>query len=62
MDFRELIDSWRKIILLARKPSYSEYITTLKISLLGLTLVGGIAFIIRILFITFLFPETYSGG
>ncbi len=56
MGLRELIDSWRKILILARKPTTDEYMLSLKMSLLGLTLVGGIAFIIRIIFATFLFP------
>lgn len=56
MGFRELVDSWRKILILARKPASDEYLLSLKMSLLGLTIVGGIAFIIRIIFITFLFP------
>jgi len=60
--FRELIDSWRKILLLAKKPSRSEYMLSLKMSLLGLTLVGGIAFIIRIAFVLFIFPYQGLGG
>ncbi len=62
MGFRELVDSWRRIILLARKPSRDEYMLSLKMSLLGLTLVGGIAFIIRIVFVLFVFPQAISGG
>ncbi|ADG91209.1 SecE/sec61-gamma family protein translocase subunit [Thermosphaera aggregans] len=56
MNLRELVEAWRKIILLATKPSRDDYMTSLKLSLLGLALVGGIAFVIRILFYTFLFP------
>ncbi len=62
MGFRELIDSWRRIIRLATKPSKEEYMTNLKISLLGLTLVGSISFIIRFIFITFIFPQELYGG
>ncbi len=61
MGFRELIDSWRRIIRLATKPTREEYMTSLKISLLGLTLVGAIAFVIRLIFLTFLFPQLYGG-
>lgn len=60
MDFRELIDSWKRIIRLATKPTYDEYITTLKMSLLGLTLVGSIAFIIRLIFVS-LYTGLYGG-
>ncbi len=62
MGFRELIDSWKKIILLARKPGRDEYMLSLKMSLLGLTLVGGIAFIIRVIFVLFVFPQPESIG
>ena len=57
MGFRELIDSWRKIIKLARKPRWDDYVTRLKMSLFGLTLVGLIAFIIRFILIVYVFPQ-----
>lgn len=56
MDISELFEVWRKIIMLAKKPSREEYWTTAKMVYLGLTLVGGIAFIIRVTFVLFLFP------
>ncbi len=62
MGFRELVDSWRRILRLARKPTSDEYWTSLKISLLGLTLVGAISFIIRFIFISFIFPQQLYGG
>jgi len=62
MGFRELIDAWRKIIRLATKPSHEDYLTSLKMSLLGLTLVGAIAFIIRFILIVFVFPQQLYGG
>ncbi|MCY0868855.1 MAG: protein translocase SEC61 complex subunit gamma [Desulfurococcus sp.] len=58
MNLRELVDSWRKILAIAVKPEPDEYLTILKISLLGLALVGGIAFAIRMIFYTFLYPYT----
>jgi len=58
LDLRELVDAWRRILLIASKPEPDEYWTVLKISLLGLALVGGISFAIRIVFYTFLFPYT----
>ncbi|RLG80311.1 MAG: preprotein translocase subunit SecE [Thermoprotei archaeon] len=57
MGFRELIDSWRKIIRLATKPDREDYMTSLKMSLLGLTLVGIIAFIVRFILIVYVFPQ-----
>ncbi|MET1160601.1 MAG: protein translocase SEC61 complex subunit gamma [Thermoprotei archaeon] len=57
MGFRELIDSWRRIIKLAGKPSKEDYLNNLKISLLGLLLVGLIAFIIRFVLIVYVFPQ-----
>lgn len=56
MNLRELLEAWRKIFLIVSKPSRDEYMTLLKLSLLGLTLVGGIAFAIRLVFYTLLYP------
>jgi protein transport protein SEC61 subunit gamma-like protein len=56
MDLRELIDSWRKIFQISSKPSKDEYLAVLKITMLGLVLIGVIAFIIRLIFYTLLFP------
>lgn len=61
MNIEELFEVWRKIIMLARKPSREEYMTTAKMVFLGLVLVGGISFIIRVMFVLFLFPS-YQGG
>jgi protein transport protein SEC61 subunit gamma-like protein len=60
LNFREMIDSWKRIIRLARKPTYEEYMVSLKMSLLGLTLVGSIAFIIRLVFVS-LYTGLYGG-
>lgn len=59
MNLRELVDSWKKILQISSKPDREEYTTILKITLLGLILVGFIAFIIRLVFYTLLFP--YAG-
>ncbi|MEM0379852.1 MAG: protein translocase SEC61 complex subunit gamma [Desulfurococcaceae archaeon] len=56
MGFREIIDAWRRILKLASKPDREEYMINLKMSLLGLFLVGVIAFIIRFLIYTYVFP------
>jgi protein transport protein SEC61 subunit gamma-like protein len=56
VNLRELVDSWRKILLIVVKPVRDEYTTILKITLLGFLAVGLLAFIIRVIFYTFLFP------
>jgi protein transport protein SEC61 subunit gamma-like protein len=53
---RELIDAWRRIIQVATKPDREEYMTLLKITLIGLVLVGVIAFVVRLIFYTILYP------
>jgi protein transport protein SEC61 subunit gamma-like protein len=53
---RELIDAWRRIIQVATKPDREEYMTLLKITLIGLVLVGAIAFVVRLIFYTILYP------
>ncbi|MGC8982718.1 MAG: protein translocase SEC61 complex subunit gamma [Desulfurococcaceae archaeon] len=58
MSLRELIDMWKRILQIASKPDRSEYFTLLKVTLLGLFIIGLIAFIIRVLFYTFLYPYT----
>ncbi|MEM0355246.1 MAG: preprotein translocase subunit SecE [Desulfurococcaceae archaeon] len=57
MGFREIVDSWIRVIKTAEKPERSDYINNLKISLLGLFAIGLIAFIIRFIIIVFLFPQ-----
>jgi len=59
MNLRELVDSWRKIFQIATKPGRDEYWAILKVTLLGLVIVGAIAFAIRVVFYTLLFP--YAG-
>lgn len=56
MNLREIIDSWRKIFQISAKPTREEYSMILKITLLGLILIGLIAFAIRIVFYTLIFP------
>ncbi len=47
MGLRELIESWRKIIMLASKPDKEELLLSIKIIFLGFTIVGVISFIIK---------------
>jgi protein transport protein SEC61 subunit gamma-like protein len=56
LNLRELVDAWRKIIQISSKPDRDEYMALLKITLLGFALVGLIAFVIRLIFYTLLFP------
>lgn len=56
MNLRELVDAWRRIIIIVTKPTKDEYLAILKITLLGLVVIGTISFIVRVLFYTFLFP------
>jgi protein transport protein SEC61 subunit gamma-like protein len=56
LNLRELVDAWRKIIQISSKPDGDEYMALLKITLLGFALVGLIAFVIRLIFYTLLFP------
>jgi len=44
---RELIESWRKIVMLASKPDKEELMLSIKIIFLGFTIVGVISFIIK---------------
>ena len=45
---REIWDSWKRIIRLAKKPDREEFTLSLKISLLAFFIVGGIAYLIRL--------------
>ncbi len=45
---KETLDSWRRLIMLARKPDKEEFMLSLKISLLGFTIVGALAFVIHL--------------
>lgn len=47
--FRGLIESWRRILKLARKPDKEEFSLLLKLNLLGFTLIGAIAYLIHII-------------
>lgn len=45
------LETWRSILLLARRPDESEFNLLLKLNLLGFTLVGGIGYIIHITYV-----------
>ena len=48
---KSYIDAWRSILLLARRPDDEEFSLLLKLSILGFTLVGGIGYIIHLLYV-----------
>jgi len=45
---KELIASWRRIVLLARKPDREEYTLLVRLTFLGFTLIGAIAYVIHL--------------
>ncbi len=47
MNISELLESWRRIIELARKPDREELMLSLKMVFIGFAIVGTISFIIR---------------
>ena len=49
VNLRELLDAWRRILRLARRPDRDEFKLSIKISLLAFFLVGGIAYLIRLI-------------
>lgn len=56
----ELIESWRRILELARRPDSDEYKLFLRIILLGFFLVGAIGFVVAM--ISYLIFSTLGGG
>ncbi|MEM1945710.1 MAG: protein translocase SEC61 complex subunit gamma [Candidatus Caldarchaeum sp.] len=53
MGIRSFLKSTVTLFRMARKPSRKEYSITLRITLLGLAIIGMIAFIIRFLALAF---------
>jgi len=47
---RTFLQSTRRLFHVAQKPNWEETALLIKISLLGVVIVGGIGFVIRILF------------
>lgn len=47
MNLSELLESWRRIIELARKPDKEELMLSLKMVFIGFAIIGTISFIIR---------------
>ena len=50
MGARSFIQSARRLFHVAQKPNWEETALLIKISILGVVIVGGIGFVIRVLF------------
>jgi protein translocase SEC61 complex gamma subunit len=62
MNAREFLDSSRRLVHVTTKPSRDELSLMVKISFLGVAIVGSLGFIIRVLFLFFnLLPQTQTG-
>ncbi|MBS7657828.1 MAG: preprotein translocase subunit SecE [Candidatus Bathyarchaeia archaeon] len=50
MNIRELLSSMNKLLKVTTKPTQKEVFLLIRVSLLGAALLGGIGFIIKVLF------------
>ncbi len=50
MRIEELIEAWRKIIALAKKPDMDDFKQSLKLVLLGFSIVGLLGLVIHLIF------------
>ena len=48
---RSYLTTWRRILILSRKPDEEEFNLLSKLNLLGFALVGGIAYIIHLVYV-----------
>jgi protein translocase SEC61 complex gamma subunit len=63
LNVREFIDSTRRLLHVTTKPSRDEVSLMVKISFLGVVIVGSLGFIIRVLFLFFnLLPQAQTGA
>jgi len=51
MDIRGKLREYRRVLMVARKPDKDEFLTSSKISALGMLIIGAIGFVIFIGFI-----------
>jgi protein translocase SEC61 complex gamma subunit len=62
LNAHEFLDSTRRLIHVTTKPSRDEISLMVKISFLGVAIVGSLGFVIRVLFLFFnLLPQTQTG-
>ena len=50
---REYVNAWRRILVLSRRPDQEEFMLLARLNALGFTLIGGIGYIIHLLYILF---------
>jgi protein translocase SEC61 complex gamma subunit len=63
LNTHEFIDSTKRLIHVTTKPSRDEVSLMIKISFLGVAIVGSLGFVIRVLFLFFnLLPQTSTGA
>jgi len=63
MNFRDFIESAKRLIHVTTKPSREEISLMMKICFLGIVIAGSLGFIIRILFLFFnLIPQATPTG
>lgn len=48
---KEYWNAWRRILVLSRRPDEEEFMLLTKLNFLGFTLVGGIAYIIHLVYV-----------
>ncbi len=48
---REYVAAWKRILILARRPDEEEFNLLTKLNLLGFALVGGIGYIIHLIYV-----------
>lgn len=63
MNVREFLDSTRRLLHVTTKPSRDEVSLMVKISFLGVVIVGSLGYVIRVLFLFLnLLPQTQTGA
>ncbi|MGC9134253.1 protein translocase SEC61 complex subunit gamma [Caldisphaera sp.] len=50
---KEYLSSWKRILLLSRKPDEEEFNLLTRLSLLGFVIVGAIGYIIHLIYVLF---------
>ncbi len=63
MTLRDFISSSRRLFHVTTKPSRDEVMLMLKISFLGIAIIGSLGFVVRVLFLFLnLLPQASTGG
>ena len=50
MNFREFIESSKRLLRVTTRPNRKELVMLVRLSLLGILVVGGIGFVVKVLF------------